>query len=114
MTFVLFLAVFAAVGSGFWISQQENLIQLLFNGSDAAGILAAHNIFHLFGEMKLPFFYNCFPFDDIHRDVVIDKTQHIQIQSVDVAFYLQNIFLSHFVAAGVFDNGNAAVQLIQL
>ena len=46
-------------------------------------------------------------------DVVIDETEDVQIKVFNRAFYFDDIFFSHFVAAGVFDDGNTAVQLIQ-
>ena len=45
---------------------------------------------------------------------MIDKTKDIQIQILDGAFNLDDIFLTHFVAARVFDDGNGAVKFIKL
>ena len=47
-------------------------------------------------------------------DVVIDETEDVQVEVLDRAFYFDDIFFAHLVAAGVFDYGDAAVQLIQL
>ena len=46
-------------------------------------------------------------------DVVIDKSENIKIQHIYAAFYFDDIFFSHFVAAGVFDDGNTAVQFVK-
>ena len=45
---------------------------------------------------------------------MIDKTKDIQIQIFDRAFNLDDILFSHFLAAGIFDDSNRTVQLIQL
>ena len=45
---------------------------------------------------------------------MVDESEDIQVQRVDITLYLQNILFSHFVAAGVFDDRHRTVQLIQL
>lgn len=88
MSLVFFFTVFAAVSLGRSVCQQENLVQFLFNGSDAPGILAFYNIFNFFWEFKFPFFYNFFPFDDVDGDVMVDKAQYVKVQGINVAFHL--------------------------
>ena len=44
---------------------------------------------------------------------MVDKTKNIQIQILDGAFNLDDIFFAHFLAAGILDNGNGTVQFIQ-
>lgn len=120
LTFFVFVAlefpftVFTAVGSIFFIRQYKDLLQLLLNGSDAAGVFAADDVPNLLGEGQGLLLNDFSALDDIYCNIPVDKAQDIQIQGVGVTFYLQDVFLSHFIAAGVFDNGNAAVQLVQL
>ena len=45
---------------------------------------------------------------------MIDKGKDIQIQHIDVTFYLQDILLSHLIAFCVLDDSNSTVQLVQL
>ena len=45
---------------------------------------------------------------------MIDKGKDIQIQHIDVTFYLQDIFFSHLIAFCVLDDSNSTVQLVQL
>ena len=51
--------------------------------------------------------------NDVYGDIVIDKTEDIKIQVVDVAFNFQDIFFAHFVAFCIFDDSNTAVKLVQ-
>ena len=50
VSLILLLAVFAAVHFLARVGQDEDLIQLLLDGGDAAGILAFHDVADLFGE----------------------------------------------------------------
>ena len=109
MSSVFFFTILAPVGLCLLIGQQEDLIQFLLNGGDTAGIPAFDDIFDLFGKLKFPLFYDFFSFDDIDGDVVVDKTQYIQIQCVNITLHFQNILFAHLIAAGILDNGNAAV-----
>ena len=113
-TAVFFLAVLAAVNFFFLIRQEEYLIQLLLNGGDTSGILAVDDIHQLLGESQVFLFHDLSVPDDIDCDIVIDKAQNIQIQLLYGAFYLDDVLSSHLIAAGVFDDGNAAVHLVQL
>ena len=109
-----FFAVFTAVDFLLLIRQHENVGQLLLDGSDAAWIPAFDDIVNFFGEYQLLFVNNLSVFDYIDRDIVVDEGEDIQIQCVDIALHLQNIFFSHFIAAGIFDNRNRAIQFAQL
>ena len=62
----------------------------------------------------LPRVNDLFVLDDIYGNIMIDKTKDIQIQILDGAFNLDDILFSHFLAAGIFDDSNRTVQLIQL
>ena len=87
--------------------------QSLLNGSDASGVAAFDDVFDLFGKYQYLLLYDLTIFDDIDGDVVVDECQYIQIQHIDVTFYFQNVFFAHFSAAGVFDDGYLAFQLVQ-
>lgn len=106
-------AVFAAVDFLFLISQYEDMGEFLFDGSDAAGVFAFDYVVDFPGEHQFFLIDNLPVLDDVDGDIVIDKSQNIQIQRVDVTLYFQDVLLAHFVASGVLDDGYRAVQLIQ-
>lgn len=114
MSLIFFLAIFAAINLVLQISQHEDLIQLLLNGGDTAGVLTADDVLDLLRERQNLLLHNLLTLDDIHGDVVIDEAEDVQVQGAGVTFYLQDILFPHLVAAGIFDDGDAAVQLIQL
>ena len=97
LTFFVFVAlefpftVFTAVGSVFFIRQYKDLLQLLFNGSDAAGVFAADDVPNLLGEGQGLLLNDFSALDDIYRNIPVDKAQDIQIQGVGVTFYLQDV-----------------------
>lgn len=110
---ILFLTVFAAVYFLGGIGQIEDMRQFLLYGRDAAGIVAVDHILDLLWQYQI-FFVHDFPvLDDIDGDVVVNISQHIQVQHIYVAFHFQDILFAHLIAAGVFDNGHGAVQLVQ-
>ena len=111
---VLLFAVFAAVHFLAGIGQNKYLIQLLLNGGNAAGILTFDNIADFFRKGQCRLFYHFIVLYNIYCNIVIDKAQNIQIQLLYRAFYLDDVLSSHLIAAGVFDDGNAAVHLVQL
>ena len=45
---------------------------------------------------------------------MIDKAENVKIEILNRAFNLDDIFLTHFVAARVLDDGNGAVKFIKL
>jgi hypothetical protein len=51
--------------------------------------------------------------DHIDGDVGVDIAQGVQVH-VEVGVDLDDVLLAHFAAGGVFDDGNRAVQLVQL
>ena len=111
---VFFLAVSAAVNLIFRICQEEVLLQFLLDGSDAARILAVNDVDQMMRQLQLFLLDNFTVFDDVHRDVVIDVAKHIQIDFIDRAFYLNDVFSAHLAAARVLDDRHAAVHFIQL
>ena len=45
---------------------------------------------------------------------MVDKAENVEVEHVDIAFYLQNVLFAHLVAARIFDDRNGAVELIEL
>ena len=114
VTSVLLLTVFTSVNFLLLIRQDKDLIQSLLDRSDAAWVLAADHVDNLLWKTKVFFLYDLLIFDDVHSDVVVDETKDIQIQVFDGTLYFDDVFFTHFVAAGILDDGNGTIQLIQL
>jgi len=110
---VFLFAVFTAVYFFFRIGQDKNVIQFLLNGSDTARILTFYNVLDLFWKREGFLFDDLIILDDIYRDVVIDETKYVQIDLIDGALDLDNVFFAHLVAAGVLDDGYTAVEFVQ-
>ena len=81
------------------------MIQLVFDGSDTAWILAFDHIFDLFRKRQRLFVDDFFIFNDIDRNVVIDESEDIQVDDVDRTFDCDDVLLSHLGALGVLDDG---------
>ena len=111
---VLFFTILAPVNFLFRISEEEHMVQSLLDGGNAAGIFAADDICEFLRQLQILLFHDFRIFDDIYRDVMVDKAQNVQIQGVDGALDLDDILFPEFVAAGIFDDSHAAVHLIQL
>lgn len=111
---VFFLAVFAPVDLLSGIGQHKDVIQLLLDGSDAAGIVAFGDVLDLQRERQALFVHDLVVLDDVDRNVVVDEAEGVQIDFIDGTFDLDDIFLAHLVAAGVFDDGDATVEFIQI
>ena len=109
-----FFAVFTTVHFFFRIGQDENMWQSLFDGSDAARVFTLYDVFDFLWQGKLSFFHNSSVFDNVHCDGVINKTQNIQVQCINVTFHFQYIFSALFAAACVFDDCHGAVQFVKL
>ena len=90
------------------------MVELLFNGSDAARVLAFDDIDNLLRKGEFLLCDDIAVADDVDGDVVIDEAENIQVKHILRTLYLNNIFLSHLIAAGILDDCDAAVQLIQL
>ena len=113
-TSIFLLAILTPVNLILFICKNKNLIQSLLDGSDAARILAFDHIDDLFWKVQLFLVYDLTVFDDVDGDIVVDKTKDIKIQHVNRTFYFNDIFFAHFVAAGIFDECHAAIELIEL
>ena len=114
MSAVFLFAVFAAVDLLLPISENEDMIQSLLDGSDTSRVLAADHVLDLLGESELLLRYDLFIFNDVDRDVVIDESKDIQIHEIDRALNLHDVLLAHFAALGILDDGNAAVQFVEM
>ena len=74
---VFFFTILAAVDFLFLIGQEEDLVEFLLDGSDAAWVFAPDDILYLFWHVKLLFLYDLGILDDIDRDVVVNKSENI-------------------------------------
>ena len=65
---------------------------------------------------KFQFFFgnDLLVLDYVYSNVMIDKAENVKIEILNRAFNLDDIFLTHFVAARVLDDGNGAVKFIKL
>ena len=109
MSSVFLFTIFASVNFVLLICKYENLIQSLLDGSNAAWILAADNIYNLFRKTKVFFLNNLFILDDVYCNIVINEAQDIQIQILNRALNLDDVFFSHFVAAGILNDRYSTV-----
>ena len=107
------LAVLAAVSLRLFVRQNKDVMQSLLNGSDAARIVAFDDVHNLFRELQRPLFDDFFVFNDIDRNIVVDKAEHIEVEVVDRTLDFDDIFSAHFIGLRIFDDRDGAVQLIQ-
>ena len=111
---VFLFAVFASVDLILLIRQHEYMIQSLLDRCDTSRILAADHVADFFWEFQLFLLNDLFIFNDVDRDVVIDESEDVQIHEIDRTLDLDDILFAHFIALCVFDDRNAAVQLIEV
>ena len=115
ISFSAFLfTVFAAVNFFLLVGQYKDVWKLLLNGSDAAGIPAFDDVFDLFWQTQISFLNDLAVLDHIDGDVMVDKTENIDIQCIDITLHLQDILFSFFIAARIFDDRNCTIQFIKL
>ena len=69
---MLLFTVPASVNVLLFVRQQKHLIQLRFNGGDAARIRAFDNVSKHFRHRKLSFFSHYAVFDYVYRYVAVD------------------------------------------
>jgi hypothetical protein len=110
---VALLTVKAAVGLPGFIGQKENVGQLLFDGSDTAGIFTVQYVGDLPGKAQRLFFDDFIIPDNINRDIMVDESQDIQVNLLETSLDLDDILSAHFIAAGIFDDSHLTVDLIQ-
>ena len=77
MAVIFLLAVFTAVDFVFFIGENEDVGEFLFDGGDTSRILALDNVFDLFWEGQFFFIDQFSVFDDIDRDIVVNKSEYI-------------------------------------
>ena len=111
---VFFFAVFTPVDLILLVGEYEYMIQALLDGCDAARVFAFDHIADLPGQLQVFLFDDLFIFNNIDRDVVIDESENVQIHEIDRTLDLDDILFAHFIALCVFDDRNAAVQLIEV
>ena len=61
--------------------------KFLFDGSDASWIFTTDDVFDHLWKYQFLFAYDLTVFNNIDSNIVIDESENIQIQSVDVTFY---------------------------
>ena len=94
------------------VGQPEDVGQLLLDGGDAAGILAANDPGDGLGQVGVELLHPLAPPDDVHGNVGVDVAQHIIVE-VDDLVDLQNVLLAVLAAGGVLDHRHLALQLVQ-
>ena len=114
MSSVFLFTIFASVNFVLLICKYENLIQSLLDGSNAAWILAADNIYNLFRKAKVFFLNNLFIFDDVYGNIVINEAQDIQIQILNRALNLDDVLFAHLITLCVLDDRNSSIKLVKL
>ena len=107
------LAVDAAVNAGIGIGEGKDMGQLLLGGGDATGVLAEENIRQLGGQHGAALLDQLAVSDDVDGDIGIDIAEDVHIQ-LDVGVDLDDVLLAHLAAVAVLDDGNRAIQLVQM
>ena len=110
---VFLFAVFAAVDALLRIGQKEDLLQLLLNGSDAARVFTFYHVVDLFRKRKGFLFHDLVIFDNIDGDIVVDESQRIQVNFINRALDLNDIFFTHLITLCIFDDGNGTVEFVE-
>ena len=106
---ILLFAVFAAIDLIFLIRKHEDVIQLLFDGSDASRVLASYHIDNLLWKMETFLVNDQGILDNVDGDVMINESEDVQVNEVYRAFNLHDILLAHLVALGILDDRDTAV-----
>lgn len=106
---VLLFTVFTPVDLFIRIRQYKYMLKPLLDRRDTSWILAADDVRDLLWQMKPRLIYDPGILDDIDRDIMVDESEHIQINKINRAFDLHDVFLAHLIASRVFDDGDAAV-----
>lgn len=95
----------------FFVCQYKNVVKLLLYLRDAAGVFALDDVGDGVWEAERLFLDYLAVLDYVYRDVVVDKAENVKIDKVKSAVDFYYVLFAHFVAAGVFYYGNAAVKL---
>ena len=106
-------AVRAAVDSVLSVGKPEFMDDFLLGCGDAAGILAADDVFEGLRHVDAPLFHQRAVADEVHRDAGVHEAQHVEING-DVGIDLDDVLLAGAVADGVFDDGHGGVQGVEV
>ena len=87
--------------------------EFLFDGSDASGVSALDDILDFLGKFEASLFDDLACFDDVDGDVVIDESEDVEIEGIDIAFYFQDVFFAHDLGTGIFNNSYGAVHFVE-
>ena len=112
LVFGLGLAVQAAVGARALFSQCEDLRQLLLNGGDAAGILAADDVGDALGQLELALFDALAVLDDVDGDAGVDIADDIPVK-VEHLVDLDDVLAAELAARNVLEQCDGAVELVK-
>ena len=112
LVFGLGLAVQAAVGARALFGQCEDLRQLLLNGGDAAGILAADDVGDALGQLELALFDALAVLDDVDGDAGVDIADDIPVK-VEHLVDLDDVLAAELAARNVFEQRDGAVELVK-
>ena len=112
LVFGLGLAVQAAVGARALFGQCEDLRQLLLNGGDAAGILAADDVGDALGQLELALFDALAVLDDVDGDAGVDIADDIPVK-VEHLVDLDDVLAAEFAARNVLEQRDGAVELVK-
>ena len=112
LVFGLGLAVQAAVGARALFGQCEDLRQLLLNGGDAAGILAADDVGDALGQLELALFGEFAVLNDVDGDVGVDIADDVPVK-IEYPVDLDDVLAAELAAGDVFEDGNGAGELVQ-
>lgn len=97
----------------FFIGEYENVVKLLLDLRDAARVFAFYDIGDGVRQAQSLFFDDLSVLYYVYRYVIVYKTENIKIDKVKTAVDFYYVLFAHFVAAGVFYYGDAAVKLAE-
>ena len=112
LVFGLGLAVQAAVGARALFGQCEDLRQLLLNGGDAAGILAADDVGDALGQLELALFGALAVLDDVDGDAGVDIADDVPVK-VEHLIDLDDVLAAELAARNVLEQRDRAVELVK-
>jgi hypothetical protein len=99
------VAVFAAIGTLFGVFQVKDVGDIGLGRGDTPGIFTDQDVFHPFRKLEFDLPGDFFIFDDIHRNIGIDKAEDIQIYG-DGVVDLDDVLAAHVFGAGVYHKGH--------
>ena len=111
--FCFAFTVQAAVNAFFSVCQLKDMVDFLFHCGDTAGIFAENDVCDLFGQFRMEFLHLFAVLNDADCHVGVHVAQYAQIH-VQHAVDLDDVFLAHFLAVYIAQDGNGAVQFIQM